>query len=144
MYPGETPREDTARAFEAAYNAGDAPALARLFTEDGILIPPDAPVCIGRGPIASYYEDVFERSMETLAISTDEVQTTGGAWAFARGTFSITGKGPGGQPVMIEGKWLSISEVMPDGTTKIARHIWNLPPPAAEERDVPPRPEASQ
>ncbi len=141
MYPGETAREDTARAFEAAYNAGDAPALARLFTEDAILIPPDAPVCIGRGPIASYYEDVFERTMETLAISTDEVQTSGG-WAFARGTFSATGKGPGGLPRMVEGKWLSIFAVMPDGTMKLARHIWNLPPPAAEERDL--RPEASE
>jgi ketosteroid isomerase-like protein len=42
--------------YEAAWRAGDGAALARLFDEDGFVLPNGAPAVRGRAAIARYYK----------------------------------------------------------------------------------------
>jgi uncharacterized protein (TIGR02246 family) len=40
----------------AAFEAGDYPGVAALYTEDAWLMPPDFPLLVGRAAVAAYYE----------------------------------------------------------------------------------------
>jgi hypothetical protein len=68
--PAERPVDDVAttwqqdaqqnfRQFQEAWNRGDAVALANMFTDDAVLMPPDGPRVAGRGAIQEFYEREF-------------------------------------------------------------------------------------
>jgi uncharacterized protein (TIGR02246 family) len=124
-----SPIDSVLRSYEAAYNAGDASALAGLFTEDAVLMPPEAPISIGQDGVKSYYQAYFDHFSCVLNASVDESGTLGDS-GFARGTFtaSLTPKA-GGEPIQIIGKWLNISRIQADGSWRVAQHIWNVPIP---------------
>jgi ketosteroid isomerase-like protein len=58
---------------EAAWNAPGGEALARLFIEDGIVLPTDRPPVRGAAAIEQYYSDVRgARSLRAIAYAMDE------------------------------------------------------------------------
>jgi len=113
-------------------NAGDAASVANLFTNDGVRMPPNKPAEAGKDAIQSGLQAELGEYNEVLTAPIDEVEVAGG-WAFARGsyTLALTPKA-GGKAVEDSGKWLNVMQLQPDGSWKIARHIWNSnnPPPA--------------
>jgi len=56
-------------AFQAAWNAHDAGAVAALFAPDGDLIMSDGPVTQGKGAIQQWWRDRFARMGKTTSIS---------------------------------------------------------------------------
>jgi uncharacterized protein (TIGR02246 family) len=118
-------------AYVAAENAGDAAALAALFTDDAVLMPPDAPAASGKEAIQSYFQSRNDEFTFELAVTKAEV-VAAGDWAFSRGTYTLkaTPK-PKGKTIEDSGKYLNILAHQPDGSWKIARHIWNSDNPLA-------------
>ena len=111
--------------FIAAYNAGDASILASLFTEDGVVMPPNSSAANGKEAVQSFYAVHFEQFTGTLAVSSEEHEVAGD-WAFERGSYTVTlTPKAGGTPTDDEGKYLLISRRQPDASWRIARHIWN-------------------
>ena len=121
--------EALADQYIASVASGDASALAALFTDDAVLMPPEAPVATGKEGVNSYYQPTFDQFTNRLTVSGDETQLLGD-WAFRRGSYTVT-RTPkaGGNSTEAGGKWLSICKRQPDGSWKIARHIWNWPAP---------------
>ena len=119
--------------YETAVNAGDAAAVAALFTNDAISMPPSEPVLMGKEAIQSNLQSQLDQFKYEITITQDEA-VGAGDWAYGRGTYALkaTPKA-GGKAVDITGKYLNIMQHQPDGSWKIARHIWNSdsPPPAA-------------
>jgi uncharacterized protein (TIGR02246 family) len=117
------------RAFEQAYDSADANALAKLFTEDAVLMPPAGPSLQGREAISGYYDGLFQQFGATrLRIAADEVVVVG-ELTLARGTWTATrSDGPGG-PLRLEGKYMNLSRAQPDGSLRLHRHIVNMAPP---------------
>ena len=123
---------DIREKYEAAENAGDAPAVAALWASDGILLPPNAAAVEGSGAIQARYEAQFKQSKVEASIDGDETVMSGN-WGFDRGTYSIKQTMADGSVVEDKGKYIVLVTRQPDGGVKISRLIFNsdLPMPAA-------------
>ena len=124
--------------FAAAYNAGDASAVARLYTDDAIMLPAHQPAVEGRQAIQASLQTTFQSHTAKMVITPLETQVFGD-WAYDRGAFSVTvTPKAGGKPVEDAGKYLVMLKRLPDGSWRVHRHIDNsnnpLPkPPAAKK-----------
>lgn len=122
-------------AYIAAVGAANAAALTDLFTDDAIVMPPNAPAVVGKEAIMAMNQSRIEAATQTLTAVMEETQAVGD-WVFTRGAFTLTAIAKStGEETQDTGKWLSISRRQPDGTVKIHRHIYNsdLPLPAPED-----------
>ncbi len=120
----------------AAFNTGDAAALADLFADDAILMPANQPALIGKEAIQSWIQTIFDQFTFKWTASSEEVEVAGD-WAFERSTstFTVTPKA-GGEPIFEDNsKGLTIYKRQPDGSWKIFRGISNSnnPLPGAGE-----------
>ncbi|NIN72001.1 MAG: SgcJ/EcaC family oxidoreductase [Gemmatimonadetes bacterium] len=113
-------RAEYVRAFEA----GDAAALAALYTEDAIRLPPDAEVLKGRAALEQgFAAAIAESTSRELTITQTDMGASGNL-AYSIGTFSATYHVEGvADPVMDEGEYLVVSKLTEDGTWKIYAHM---------------------
>ncbi len=118
--------------YETALNAGDAAGFVAVFTEDGVIMPPDAPALIGQEAIRTGIQTFFDQNTLEIAFSLDEV-VVAGDWAFARDTTAGTQiPKAGGEPTEDSGKGIFILQRQLDGSWKIARRIFNNNNPPAD------------
>ncbi len=115
-------------SFVTAYNSADATALAQLFAEDGIRMPPEATSYAGRVRIESEFEAEFEQGTGTIVVNLQET-VMGDDLAFTRGTWAITTQPEEGEATSVVGKWINLVTRQDDGSWKISRNIWNFDSP---------------
>jgi uncharacterized protein (TIGR02246 family) len=121
--------------------AVDVNELLSLWTDDGVLLPPDHAPVIGRDALRKFYED-YKKALGASDIlgydeNWDEVQVVGD-WAFQWGT--ITGRtrpAAGGNEITSELHAMRILKRQPDGSWLIARAIWNNAPAPAVPKPAP-------
>lgn len=110
--------------------AGDARAVAAMFDDDAILMPPNQPALHGRLPIQHFYDRWFHSPMQPTAFTFDHLEATvTGDSAYDVGTYKISiAAGPGGN-VDETGKYTAVLK-RSAGEWKIAYLIFNsdLPP----------------
>jgi uncharacterized protein (TIGR02246 family) len=113
----------------AASNAGD---LARLFTDDAIMMSPNEQALVGKEAIHTWAQGLFDQFTLEETVTTEEIRVAGD-WAFLRGTytFTITPKAEG-EPQEETSKCIHIVQRQPDGSWKNARLMWNSDQPASE------------
>jgi uncharacterized protein (TIGR02246 family) len=119
-------------AHVAALNAGDAEAWAAQFTDDGVQMPPNAPVNAGRTMIGSWSRAFLDQFRVQFGLEVDEVRVLGD-WAFERGGYTISlHPKAGGPPMQDIGKYITVYQRKPGDAWRMARDIWNSsnPPPA--------------
>lgn len=118
------------KAWEATYNSGDASALAAMYLEDGMRMPPDMPIAMGRDAIQALIQEGMDQGLAKVKIETIESQEVMGEWGFARGTFE-TMDADGNS--LGAGKWVNVSKHV-DGKWLTHLDIWNFdaPQPASE------------
>lgn len=114
-------------AFEAAFNRGDAAAVAGFYTEDAVLLPPDAERVEGRQAVAAYWREGIDGGLTDLDLKAFEVMEAG-ALAYEIGAFSLNSPGEGEQPVSLTGKYIVIWQRGADGEWRLHRDIWNFDP----------------
>jgi uncharacterized protein (TIGR02246 family) len=119
--PEPSAEEKAVRATEGAYvkafNAGDAKAVAALWTEDGELIDAEGKVTRGREAIAKEFADSFaQQPGMTMDISTESVRFVGTDVAIESGTMRV--KPATGAPVRI-GQYHTV-HVEKDGQWRMA------------------------
>ena len=64
-----------AESYAAAHQAGDGPALARMFRDDAVIIPPGKPAIVGRSAIDDFFAGVTggaDLRTETAHIDVDD------------------------------------------------------------------------
>jgi len=120
----------TAETFSLAVSSEDFTALAELFTEEAVLMPPNLPRIQGKEAVQAW----FEANPPTTEILTIEEIVGCGDLAFVCGTYSQTIALEGvPSPVHNIGKYIEIRRKQEDGSWLIARAIFNsdlpLPPP---------------
>lgn len=125
----EAEYEKLAKNWESAYNNEGAAAVAALYHEDGMRMPPDMPIAKGRAAIAAQVQGGMDLGLAKVKIEMVESMVSGEV-AVARGTFK--GVDADGN-AMTEGKWMSVSKWV-DGKWQIHADIWNMdaPMPAPE------------
>lgn len=114
------------RDYTASVSAGDAEAWIKLWDDEGIQLPPGAPANVGKAAILQGITGDFEAfEYRDFVINNEEVEVFG-IFGFARGTFSTvlypTGEG---EPIPIDGKYLTIFEQQADGSWKLYRDAFN-------------------
>lgn len=76
----------------AGYNAGDAAAVAALYTEDAMLLPPNSEPVEGRDAIRAYWQSFMDQAPgSTVNLTTEEVHAPGGDMAVEVGGYVSTG-----------------------------------------------------
>jgi len=98
-----------------SFTAGDAPAVARLFTEDAMLLRPGAAPVQGRAAIEQSYGAYISNGVE-IAMEVMEFQASGNL-AYGVGTF-------GGD--FGAGSFIDVLKRQKDGSYLIHRTCWNM------------------
>lgn len=118
---------ETSERFEAAYNGGDAAAMAELYTPDGALLPPGAARVDGREGIAALWQGYMDAGIRDLALETVEIEAHDGA-ASEVGTYTLTAPDGAGGRVTAHGKYIVLWRQGDDGVWRLHRDIWNDTP----------------
>lgn len=110
---------------------GDIERWLSLWTEDGVQMPPGEPPVVGKEAIRERNQAEADRfAVDDMEIWNAEV-VSAGDWAYARGTYTakLLPAG-GGDPVPVDGKYMTILRKQPDGSWRIHRDIFNanVPP----------------
>lgn len=125
-------------AWETAALAGDAAALTALYTEDAILMPPNAPKSVGGPALQTAFTEMLAVAPFTaIDIVTEGVEVSAsGDIAWAHGTYTSTNT-VAGEPYEDSGKWLNVSENR-DGQWLMVVDTWNsdMPLPGSEAPEL--------
>jgi uncharacterized protein (TIGR02246 family) len=119
-------------SWEKAYNGGDAKAVAALYAEDALLLPPGAAGVSGRAAILEFFTRDIAGAKATGAVFVLNPKTdvgVSGSTGWESGTYKVTVKGA----VVETGKFLSVSRKQ-GGKWLYLRDTWNAdapPVPAA-------------
>lgn len=116
--------EKRAAEFSAAFNRGDVKAVAVMYTEDAIALPPDADIVRGRAAIEMLWTDAMASGIKSITFTVLAVQS-GGNLAVETGRATL-GVQPAGQPVTTQaGKYVVVWQRGADGQWRLLRDIWN-------------------
>jgi uncharacterized protein (TIGR02246 family) len=116
-------RADPVAWFDA-FNAGDADAIAALYTEDAVFLPPNVPAVAGRAAIRDYVASDIEAS-KGAGIKNNMGEITGvgvsGDLGWVSGSFSVT---DASGATVDTGKFLSVYQRV-NGDWQMIRDTWN-------------------
>jgi uncharacterized protein (TIGR02246 family) len=123
--PDPRPINELRAKFQEAYNAGDAAAVAALYTDDAVSLPDHHPAAQGKPAIQQYLQETFAQYAATMAITPADTEISGNL-AHEHGTYTIkvTPKA-GGETVTDDGKYVVILKRGADGAWKIHHDIDN-------------------
>ena len=110
--------------FGAAYDKGDAAAVARLYTPHATILPPGADMATGRDGIQKVWAGAIQSGLKFTSLQTVSVERFGNA---AREIGRFTAELPNAQKQMTKlvGKYVVIWK-RSNGTWMLDSDIWNL------------------
>ena len=116
---------------QTAFNAKDPAKVGALYTEDAVLMPPNTALVKGRAAIEAWFKGGFDEGFSNLRLTPFRSDVSGDL-AYVAGTYTISGKTPGGS-FDDRGKYVEIWK-RSGGQWRIATDIFNsdLPPPPAK------------
>ena len=117
---------DIAARLEAAFNASDAVALASLYSDTAILMPPNEPMVGGRTGIQAWFERALVRLRSVRIVAVES--TVAGDQAFQVGTFTTAASSAGEEKSPLAGKYVLVLRNH-GGQWKIQYDIWSLDQP---------------
>jgi uncharacterized protein (TIGR02246 family) len=112
------------RRFSEAFAAGDAAGVAALYTEDAVLLPPDAPTIVGRAGIEEFWGGLMKVGVQGVDLET--VRLDGSADVLHEiGRATITVRPADGEMITQLAKYVVVWERNPAGEWAMAVDIWN-------------------
>ena len=130
---------ESAPAWAAAYNAGDADALAAMYWDDGVLQPPGAPAATGRAAIREFLSaDIAATKSAGLTMNIPQAGAVdvSGDLAYEAGTYSVT---DASGAKVDTGKYIGVF-LKRDGKWLYIRDTWNSDSPPAPAAPPPSAP----
>ena len=110
--------EATVHRYVEATNSGDAEALAQLYEDDAVLLPPDHQPVEGRGAIGEFWRQGTDEGLEVTTLRLD---VDGGiGYLVAQYTLPETDEEPADS-----GKTVMCLKRQQDGSWKVTADIWN-------------------
>ena len=108
-------------AWTAAFNKGDAAAVAALYTEDAYVLPPGSAMVKGRAAIEAFWRQAAQQ-MSDAKLTTVDVLPLGRSAAREIGTVTLKTKSQ--PPQEIAGKYVVVWRKI-GRDWKLATDIWN-------------------
>jgi uncharacterized protein (TIGR02246 family) len=107
--------------FAQAFNKGDAAAVASMYTQDAVVLPPGAEMAKGRSAIQAFWKKSAEQ-IGDLKLTALEVKPLGKDAAREIGTFTLKTKAQ--PPQEVAGKYVVVWHKVGRGW-KLGTDIWN-------------------
>lgn len=132
----KTLRELNAKWSDAAAS-GDLEKVVSYYTEDAVVMPPNAPAATTKEAIRKTWSEMFNIPGFKISWKSTRVEVAAsGDMGITSGTYEVTiTPADGGKPVQDNGKFLVVWQKQADGTWKSSLDMWNsdLPAPATTE-----------
>jgi uncharacterized protein (TIGR02246 family) len=110
--------EATVDRYVAASNEGDAEALAELYADDALLLPPDHEPIHGREAIVEFWRQGTDEGLE---VSTLRLEVDGDV-AYLVGRYRLP---PTEEEAADSGQYVLCLKRQPDGAWRLTADIWN-------------------
>jgi uncharacterized protein (TIGR02246 family) len=107
----------------AAFNKGDAAAVAQLYTERATALPPGAPMAKGRAAIQAFWDGAIKGGVKNVTLKSVQVNQFGNA-AREIGEFSLDAPNAQQQITHEQGKYVVLWRNV-GGGWKLDTDIWN-------------------
>ncbi len=125
--------------WSAAASAKDLDKTVSYYSDDAVVMPPNAPSATTRETIRSAWKEMLTTPGAAISWKATKVEVAkSGDLACVSGTYEETMTDASGKPVKDRGKYVEIFKKQADGTWKVVADIWNsnLPAsvPAASEK----------
>jgi ketosteroid isomerase-like protein len=110
--------------WSAAAGAKDLEKIVSFYSNDAVVMPPNAPRATTKEAIRTIWKDLVTDA--SISWKTKEVEVAqSGDLAFSSGTYEVTLNDPTGTPVRDRGKYLEVWKKQADGTWKCVMDMWN-------------------
>ncbi|HSD10523.1 MAG TPA: SgcJ/EcaC family oxidoreductase [Candidatus Binatia bacterium] len=113
--------------FSKAVEAGDADAVAALYTADAIAFPPDHDMVKGRKAIGEFWKATQQSGVKSAVLTTVDVGRSGDV-AYEVGTVLLTIQPPDKAATTASAKYVVVWKRQADGSWQLHRDIWNSLP----------------
>jgi uncharacterized protein (TIGR02246 family) len=110
--------EATVDRYVAASNEGDAEALAALYADDALLLPPDHEPIHGREAIVEFWREGTDEGLEVSPLRLE----VNGDVAYMVGRYRLP---PTEEEAADSGQYVLCLKRQPDGAWKLTADIWN-------------------
>jgi uncharacterized protein (TIGR02246 family) len=107
----------------AAFNKGDAGAVAALYTADAYVLPAGEPMVKGRADIQKFWASQMQHHPGDIKVTTLDVKPLGPDAAREIGTATFTTKGANPQDEALK---YAVVWQREDGQWKLLQDIWNM------------------
>jgi len=133
---GDTKIEQDLRDLDAKWSAAagakDIDKTVSYYSEDAIVMPPNAPSATTRETIRSAWKEMLTSPGAAIRWKATKVEVAkAGDLAYVSGTYEETMTDASGKPVKDHGKYVEIFKKQADGTWKVVADIWNSDLPAS-------------
>ncbi len=120
--------------FTEGIRQGDSAALAASYTEDAIIMPPDADMIQGQRGIEEFWNGVIQMGAKDAVLTTVDLNGSGD-FVYEIGKYNFTIQLEDQESMEAIGKYVVVWKKTADGTWKLHVDIWNssMPPPAPPE-----------
>jgi ketosteroid isomerase-like protein len=106
--------------------AKDVEQTIGYYSDDAIVLPPNATSAATKEAIRNVWKDMFASPSLVISWQPTRVQVgKSGEMAWVRGTYELTMNDASGKPVDDRGKYLEVWEKQTDGNWKCAADMWN-------------------
>jgi uncharacterized protein (TIGR02246 family) len=123
--------------WSAAAGAKDVDKTVSFYSNDAIVMPPNASAATTKESIRSAWKEMLASPGAAISWRTTKVEVAkSGDLAYVSGTYEETMTDGSGKPVKDHGKYVEVWEKQADGTWKCGADIWNsdLPVTPAEKK----------
>ena len=117
--------------WSAAAGAKDLDKTVSFYSDDAIVMPPNAPGATTKEAIRNVWKEVVASPGAALSWKATKVEVAkSGDIGFVSGTYELTMNDASGKPVPDHGKYVEVWEKQADGNWKCGADIWNSDLPA--------------
>ena len=117
--------------WSAAAGAKDLDKTVSFYSDDAIVMPPNAPAATTKEAIRNVWKDLIASATSVSWKATRIEVAKSGDIAYLSGTYEVTLNDASGKLVNDRGKYLEVWEKQADGKWKCGADIWNSDLPAS-------------
>ena len=134
-WAADTKMEEALRDLDAQWSAAagakDIDKTVSYYSDDAVVMPPNAPSATTRETIRSAWKEMLTTPGAAISWKTTKVEVAkSGDLACVSGTYEETMTDTGGKPAKDRGKYVEVWEKQADGKWKCGADIWNSDLPA--------------
>jgi uncharacterized protein (TIGR02246 family) len=117
--------------WSAAAAAKDVDKTVSYYSDDAVVLPPNAPTATTGEAIRAHWKKDLESMVSGSWKATRVEVAKSGDMAYVSGTYEWTAKDASGKTVTDHGKYLEVFEKQADGSWKCGADAWNSDLPAS-------------